>query len=191
MCRADTLFVGSHFCPSSASCRGVTAVALSSLSPAVVCSVWCLLDTSPLCLFIFTNAALRAAADWASRGTSGSGGAHLHLLGFDAPSPCAGAHEISISVCIVWSVADSFLLASHCLHWAGCVPGEVSCSCRVADLRCPELVSLCLRQVTRLRLRLRRHGFLMALHDEPEPVCSASAASTVAASRSFPDLHPL
>ena len=64
---------------------------------------------------------------------------------------------------------------------------------------CPTLVSLRLRQVTRPGLcspagshcgpdqchcwlwRFWRHGFLMSLHDEPEPVCSAgAAASTVA-----------
>ena len=40
----------------------------------------------------------------------------LPLLGFDSPSPCAFPHKVSVSVCIVWTVADSFLLESHCLH---------------------------------------------------------------------------
>ena len=110
-----------------------------------------------------------------------------------------------ISFCIVWSVADFFFLVSHCLPRACSVPGDVSCSCRVAHLRCPELVSFCLRQAARPGLcspvgthrgpdkchcwlwGLRRHGFLMALHDEPEPVCDCGFESIIVGTEGIPD----
>ena len=166
------------------------AVALSSLTQAAVCSLCCL-------FFTFTHAALLGCCRLGISWHFWVWWSSLPLLDFDAPSPGAVAHKISISVCNVRGVADSFF--SHQTVYtelAGCVLPEVSCSCRVAVLRCPELISLCLRQVTRLGLcspvgthrgtdqcncwlwRLRRHGFLMALHDEPDPVCSAGAAAS-------------
>ena len=155
-----------------------------SLTQAVVCGVCCLLDTSLLRLLTFTHAALLGCCWLGISWYFWSGGARcpswalmrlLRVL----------LHTRSVSVCIVWSVADSFLLASHCLHWVGCLLGEVSCSCRVAVLRLSPIVSA--KSLVRgcspvgthrgpdqchcWLWRLRRHGFLTALHDEREPVC--------------------
>ena len=57
-CCGGTFIVDSHCRLISSFVSRFTAVVLSSLTQAVVCSVCCLLDTSPLCLFTFTHAAL-------------------------------------------------------------------------------------------------------------------------------------
>ena len=107
---------GSHCRLISSLVSRFPAVPLSSLTQAAVCSVCCFLDTSPLCLFNFTHAALLGCCRLGISWHFWVWWSTLPLLGCDAPSPGAVAHKILISVCIVWDVADSFLLSSHCLR---------------------------------------------------------------------------